>query len=214
MKTKTMAALSFLLLQLFAPRTGACLENSAGERVAGAAAGQLFDVYPALTRPAGQEPRPPLAPAPEAGAPAAKALRKKPAVLRYSPECVLKAVALLMGQKYRPDIPLPKIFFESSVPLKQFQDAVEPQWGQRPARLSNVYVWSRNEIYLMDDAAWYAAHERAMDDSLAHEFVHYIQDRYRGWDLSLDDPGYEPQAVEFQTLFRENYINKPGTCPG
>lgn len=142
-----------------------------------------------------------------------KSTAPAPAALKYSPECVLKAVAGMMGQKYRPDIPLPEIFFESSVPLKQFQDAVEPQWGQRPARLSNVYVWTRNEIYLMDDAAWYAAHGRAMDDSLAHEFVHYIQDRYRGWDLSLDDPGYEPQAVEFQTLFRELYINKPGVCP-
>ncbi|MDD5208831.1 MAG: hypothetical protein PHV36_05545 [Elusimicrobiales bacterium] len=137
----------------------------------------------------------------------------KPAELRYAPECVLKAVAGMMEQKYRPDIPLPKIFFESSVPLKQFQDAVEPQWGQRPAQLTNVYVWDRNEIYLMDEAAWYAEHGRAMDDSLAHEFVHYIQHRYRGWDLSLDDPGYEPQAVEFQTLFRESYINKPGACP-
>ncbi|MBI5744187.1 MAG: hypothetical protein HY952_06535 [Elusimicrobia bacterium] len=136
-----------------------------------------------------------------------------PAVLKYPPVCVLKIVAGLMNQAYRPDIPLPRIYFASQVSLGQFQDAVWPQWGLRPDYVTNVYVWDRNEIYLLDDAAWYASHGRAMDDSLAHEFAHYIQHRYRGWDLSLDDPSYEPQAVEFQTLFRENFIQTPGACP-
>lgn len=138
---------------------------------------------------------------------------RPPAALRYPPECVLKAVAEQMGQKYRPDIPLPKIYLEHRVTLKQFQDAVEKQWGLRPGRITNVYAWDNNEIYLMTDAAWYAGHERSLDDSLAHEFVHYVQHRYRGWDLATDDPIYEPQAVEFQTWFRENYIVKPGACP-
>jgi len=150
---------------------------------------------------------------PEEGYKSGETAGKSPATLRYSPECILKSVAQMMGQKYRPDIPMPKIFLESDITLDQFQDAVEEQWGQRPDNITNVYVWKRNEIYLLDDPVYYASYKRAIDDSLAHEFVHYIQDRYRGWDLSTDDPAFEPQAVEFQTMFRENFINKPGVCP-
>ncbi len=210
MKIKNIAVSALVFFPLFLTPAHTCQDDSRGADIPGPAGKQLLGIYPDLTWPKPAEPRPALVlPSPTT----LRASHRKPANLRYTPGCVLKAVAGMMGQKYRPDIPLPEIFFESSVPLKQFQDAVEPQWGQRPAQVTNVYVWNRNEIYLLDDAAWYAEHGRAMDDSLAHEFVHYIQHRYRGWDLSLDDPGYEPQAVEFQTLFRENYINKPGTCP-
>lgn len=203
MKIKNIAGLALIALPLSLAPARAGQDGLFSAPASFSASGQLLDGAPAEAANKAKEPLPAPASAPA----------PKPAALKYSPECVLRAVAELMEQKYRPEIPLPRIFFESSVTLKQFQDAVEPQWGQRPAQVTNVYVWNRNEIYLMDDAAWYAEHGRAMDDSLAHEFVHYIQHRYRGWDLSLDDPGYEPQAVEFQTLFRENYINKPGTCP-
>ena len=182
-----------------------CLLLSAPAAFAGAAVDQLSAISPQGPCSAAVPPRPAPVFTARSGAPAAS--------LRYSPLCILKAVAALMGQQYRPDIPLPAVFRASEVTLLQFQDAVEPQWGLRPDNITNVYVWNRAEIYLMDDAAWYAEQGRAMDDSLAHEFVHYIQYRYRGWDLSQDDPGLEWQAIEFQTRFREEFIQKPGVCP-
>jgi len=40
---------------------------------------------------------------------------------------------------------------------------------------ANVYVMARNEIYLMDDAGYYRRIRRTLDESLAHEFAHYLQ---------------------------------------
>lgn len=65
------------------------------------------------------------------------------------------------------------------------------------------YAIERNEIYLSDGADFYLRLKRTLDDSLAHELVHYIQARYFGEDLSTD--GCEVQAVEVQRWFREEY---------
>lgn len=146
---------------------------------------------------------------------AAKKPAKAPAALRYEPLCILRAVAGRMGVKLRPEVPLPPVYFESSTDLRSFQDAVEPQWGQRPPQVMNVYVVARNEVYLIDDASYYERMKRAIDDSLAHEFVHYLQVRYKGYterDLG-EDFSAEATAIEHQTWFRENFIQTPGVCP-
>src|SRR5512134_3439032 len=58
-------------------------------------------------------------------------------------------------------------------------------------------------MYLSDDASFYRLFKRTRDDSLAHEFVHYIQAHYFGEDLTTD--GCEMQAAEVQRWFREEH---------
>ena len=51
----------------------------------------------------------------------------EPVRLRFDPRFVLEAVAQRMEVTLRPDVPLPAVFVESAVPLRQFQDAMEAQ---------------------------------------------------------------------------------------
>jgi len=126
------------------------------------------------------------------------------ASLRYSPRFTLERVAHRRGISMRPDIPQPAIFFESSTPLRQFQDAIATQWGFRPDVFANAYVVARNEIYLIDDAGLYARLGRTLDESLAHEFVHYLQVRYQKADLA--DHAYESEAVAVQLWYRDTIV--------
>ena len=130
---------------------------------------------------------------------------RDPAVqLRFAPRFILETVAQRLGVTLRPEIPVPAIFVASTTPLAQFQDAVEAQWRFRPEVVLNTYAIARNEIYLYDGAAYYAQHRRTLDDSLAHEFVHYLQAQYRNDDLSSE--WREAEAVDIQTWFREVYV--------
>ncbi len=135
--------------------------------------------------------------------------RKKPqaALLRYGEACILRAVAAHMGVALRPDIPAPAVYYGSKTPLKQFQDAVEPQWNMRPEVFLNAYIVAKNEVYLLDEAEYYRRMKRALDDSLAHEYAHYIQVKYKGFSLEGDD-SLEGQAVSEQTWFRETFIQQ------
>ncbi|NJN40184.1 MAG: hypothetical protein HC807_04075 [Gammaproteobacteria bacterium] len=76
--------------------------------------------------------------------------------LRLAPHFILQAVALCMGVTVRPDVPPPSILLESATPLHRLQAAIEAQWGYRPQAFVSAYVSSRNEIYLVDQAAHYA----------------------------------------------------------
>jgi len=128
----------------------------------------------------------------------------EPVKLRFDTRFVLELVAERMQVKLRPDVPLPAIFVESTVPLRQYQDAMEVQWRFRPPLVSNAYAIERNEIYLSDDASFYRRLKRTIDDSLAHELVHYVQAKYFNEDLSTDS--CEMQAAEIQRWFREAYV--------
>jgi hypothetical protein len=146
----------------------------------------------------------------------ARKKEKEAARLRYPERCVLQAVAQGMGVRLRGDVPVPTVYYESKTPLKQFQDAVEPQWRTRPDVFVNAYIPDRNEIYLTDDASYYSRLNRAMDDSLAHEYVHFIQVKYKGARLEDFSDAEEGQAIEHQAAFREGYIFKTppeGFCP-
>jgi hypothetical protein len=72
----------------------------------------------------------------------------QPAKLRFDPQFILAEVARRMNVTLRPEVPLPAIFFESTTPLRQFQDAIAPQWHIRPHVFANAYSAARNEIYL------------------------------------------------------------------
>ena len=62
----------------------------------------------------------------------------------------------------------------------------------------------RNEICLGDGETYYRRLNRTLDDSLAHDLVHYIQARYFNDDLASDSS--EALAIAVQTWFRETYM--------
>jgi len=130
--------------------------------------------------------------------------------LKHDPRYILESVARKMNVTLRADEPMPRIYFESSTPLAQFQEAVAPQWRLRPPMFANVYVMARNEIYLMDDAGYYRGIGRTLDESLAHEFAHYLQVRY--FASTLADESCETEAVSLHIAFREE--NQLPYAPG
>lgn len=131
---------------------------------------------------------------------------------RYGSGCVLDGVLALMGLTLRGELPIPYVYLESLTPLRQFQDAVEPQWGVRPDMFLNAYAAARNEIYLINDAEYYDRLGRFVDDSLAHELAHYIQVKYKNIPIELFDDSMEHEAVAVQTEFRDTYL-KAGRSP-
>ncbi len=131
----------------------------------------------------------------------------QPAKPRFDPQFILAEVARRMNITLRPEIPVPAVFFESTTPLRQFQDAIGPQWQFRPHVFANAYCASRNEIYLIDDAAYYSQRGRTIDDSLAHEFAHYLQVMYLRADLA--DPWLETDAVAVQHAFQRDHLYPP-----
>jgi hypothetical protein len=134
-----------------------------------------------------------LLPAADAGEPV------QPIRLQFDPADILQAVAHRMNVTLRPEIPLPTILLQSKTPLARFQDAIAVQWKFRPPVYSNAYVVARNEIYLMDDPEYYVRINRTLDESLAHEFAHYVQVHYLNADLA--DPSCESDAIAVQALF-------------
>ncbi|MBC7714460.1 MAG: hypothetical protein H7177_14035 [Rhizobacter sp.] len=128
---------------------------------------------------------------------------KTPATLKYPVDFLFSKVLEKKHQTKNNSIPMPKIFFESKTPLKQFQDAIEKQWGMRPDVFTNAYALENNEIYILDDSSYYEEQKRCMDDSLVHELVHYVQVKYLNWDIN--DESLEWDAIEIQTEFRNEF---------
>src|SRR4051794_23846328 len=109
---------------------------------------------------------------------------KQPAKLRYSVQFILEKVLEKKFQTYKPEIPVPPLYYSSTTPLKFFQDIIEKQWGFRPDVITNAYSLYDHMIFLMDDADYYESKGRCLDDSLAHELTHYVQDQYLHWDFN------------------------------
>ncbi len=128
---------------------------------------------------------------------------KDPAKFRYSFEFLVQKVLERKNQVFNPLIPLPDLKMESKTPLKVFQDAIESQWGFRPDHFTNAFSVKDNTIFILDDASYYERNGRCMDDSLVHELVHYVQDKYLHWDLN--DESLEWDAIDIQTEFRNEY---------
>ncbi|OFZ01263.1 MAG: hypothetical protein A2Z97_02065 [Bdellovibrionales bacterium GWB1_52_6] len=131
--------------------------------------------------------------------------------LRFSERCTLEAVAKKMGVLLQKSISPPAIYLESQITLEKFQNSIEPQWAFRPSAVLNAYVAARNEIFLTDQAWLYLPRGRTLDDSLAHELVHFIQVKYQNVDPE-DDVGNETEAVDIQTWFRETYSSGKTPC--
>lgn len=132
--------------------------------------------------------------------------------LIYPTECVLKAVLAKKNIAFRPELELPSLRVESQSSLKEFQDAMEPQWKIRPDYFTNSYVVHLNRIFLMDDLAYYQRTGRFVDDSFAHELTHYVQVKYQGATLDGVDDSLEMDAIDVQTWFREEFM-KTGKSP-
>lgn len=128
----------------------------------------------------------------------------EPARLRFDPQFVLAQVAGRLGVRLDPAIAAPEVHLESATPLARFRNAIGTQWGFVPHVFGNAYAIERNEIYLIDEPSYYARLGRTIDDSLAHEFAHYVQVRYLGADLSALE--WETDAVAVQTWFRETHL--------
>ncbi|MBI3551711.1 MAG: hypothetical protein HY077_04275 [Elusimicrobia bacterium] len=148
---------------------------------------------------------------------AKKAQEKPPAPrkakLRLKPDCILRSVVSRMGRTWREDLTPPRVRLESEAALTDFQDAVATQWGFRPDRFGNVYAVASNQIFLIDDDAYYFKVRRFLDDSLAHEYAHFVQVHYAGARLDENGDNLESEAVAVQTWFRETYL-EPGMDPG
>lgn len=126
------------------------------------------------------------------------------AALQHDPQFILEAVAKRMGVTLRPNLPPPTIQLESRTPLERLQVAAERQWGFRPEVFVTMYATAANEVYLIDEARLYDQYGGTLDDSLAHEFVHYIQVHYFG--DRFDTDWSEVEAVAIQTWFRREYV--------
>ena len=130
--------------------------------------------------------------------------------LRYDETCILRLVAAEMEIPLKKEVSLPAVYFGSKVPFAQFLAAYRTQSNAEPTQVLNMYMLNSNEIYISDKASNYASFGRSMDDSLAHEYVHYLQVKYRGYtvrDFVEDfEDSLENQAIRYQVSFREKYI--------
>jgi hypothetical protein len=126
------------------------------------------------------------------------------AVLQHDPQFILEQVARRMGVTLRAYVPPPAIRLESRTPLERLQAAAERQWGFRPEVYTTTYATASNEVYLIDEAALYDNYGGTLDDSLAHELVHYIQAHYLGDRFTTD--WSETEAVAVQSWFRREYM--------
>ena len=125
--------------------------------------------------------------------------------LQYSLEFILQQVLTKSGKTLDANIPLPELKLASQTQLSDFQKDVKDQWGFAPDVVTNVYVAAANRIYLLDDSEYYKKTNRCIDDSLAHELLHYVQVHYKKIPVEQFDDSMEWEAVEVQTWFRENF---------
>ncbi|MFH2203372.1 MAG: hypothetical protein ABIJ96_09680 [Elusimicrobiota bacterium] len=120
--------------------------------------------------------------------------------------CMLKTVAGKMGVTLKPDVAPPEVYLERQTEMTVFQDAMEKNYGQRPEIFHNVYLDNMNIIFLKDDALFYKK-GRTAEDSLAHEYVHFVQVKYRGATRDGDMDAYEGEAIRIQEWFRTTYMH-------
>ncbi|NCN39804.1 hypothetical protein GW916_01010 [bacterium] len=126
--------------------------------------------------------------------------------LAHSPQCTFQAVASKMGVPIDESIPLAKVDVQSESLLQDFQDSVFDQYGFKPNTFASVYIQKQNRIFLIDDLEVYAPMNRFVDDSLAHELVHYVQVMYQGLVNDGSSDQLEMDAIKIQTWYRETFM--------
>lgn len=123
--------------------------------------------------------------------------------------CILELIAQKKNISLNSQIVVPKIIYASESNLKSFNADVFPQWGVSADEISNVYVIAKDIIYIIDDADYYKKHVRFIEDSIAHEYVHYLQVKYQNTNILADESGFvELEAIDLQNWYRENYAVK------
>lgn len=133
------------------------------------------------------------------------------AVPRHEERCILAAVAGRMGATLTSDYPPPAVFYASRTELSRFKAAVTAEYGAETAAhygaITNMFLPKQNAIFLSDKAVFYLR-GRFIDDSVAHEFAHYIQYYYKGEkdNPNSDQDQLETQAVRVQDWFRETFM--------
>lgn len=128
--------------------------------------------------------------------------------LKYSPDFVFQGVLKIMGVEKNSHILFPSIVLAADTNLKEFQKDVEPQWGMKPDFITNVFVADLNKIYLLDEKRYYEENGRCIDDSLAHELVHFVQVKYRNIPIEYFDDSMEMEAIDVQSRFRDMYCQQ------
>lgn len=130
--------------------------------------------------------------------------------------CIFQLTLVEMETAPRSDVAVPRLRLEHETTMTEFQDAVEPGWGMRPDVFINVYTPASNQIFLMTAPGSYR-NGRSIFDSLAHEYVHFIQVKYKGIPLEYFGDSEEAQAVAVQTAFRQKWgsriIDDEFDCP-
>lgn len=121
-------------------------------------------------------------------------------------DCILEVLAKKMKITLDANKARPAIKPQDKITLEEYQDAVEKFWGWRPSAIVNVYNPVTNQIFLNTTVEFYLPRGRTIFDSLAHEYVHFLQLNYLGRDP--DDSYNEDEAVEVQTWFRETFSSQ------
>jgi hypothetical protein len=113
-----------------------------------------------------------------------------------------------MDISLRSDVPTPEVRYSSTTPLSEFQIVAESEYHRRPHAVSNSYFPGRNLIFLTDNATYYQT-GRTLDDSLAHEYTHFIQARYGAGAAQQNEDGKEREAARVQFWFRATFMSDP-----
>lgn len=138
-------------------------------------------------------------------------LASEVATPRHEERCILAAVAGRMGATLTSAYPPPAVFYASRTELSRFQAAVRTEYGDEAAAnysaITNMFLPKQNVIFLSDKAVFYLR-GRFIDDSVAHEFAHYIQYYYKGEkdNPNSDQDQLETEAVRVQDWFRETFM--------
>lgn len=125
--------------------------------------------------------------------------------LKYPPDFIFNQVLKTMSIKKDSHILSPVIVYAKDINLQNFQNEVEPQWGLKPDFITNVYLAYLNKIYLLDEKSYYEQNGRCIDDSLAHELVHFVQVKYRNIPIQYFDDSMEMEAIDIQSRFRDEF---------
>ena len=132
-------------------------------------------------------------------------LGRDQAVLRFEQDCILQAVTIHMGVSLRGTVAPPAVSLSSATPPAAFQKAAQAEWDVMTDRLTNAYFAGRNWIFLIDTHSLYQQ-GRTLDDSLAHEYAHFLQVRYRAVNPAHNDRN-EREAIAVEHWFRATFMS-------
>lgn len=125
--------------------------------------------------------------------------------------CILAVVATHMKVTLSDAVARPTVRYGSKTDLRQYHADIENEYGPGSSApynvVTNMFLPKRNVIYMSDKAENYRT-GRYIDDSVAHEFAHYLQFFYLG-EKDNPSPDYdqlETGAIRVQEWFRETYM--------